>query len=217
MKKVLVLLVVFCTLSAMIDKKPKVLILGDSVSMGYTRFAKEKLESIADVYRPDDNCGGTTKGVQFIDQWLKINGGNWDVIHFNFGLHDLKHVDPKTGLNSINPNDPQQADVKTYIQNLEAMIIKMKATGAQLIFATTTPYPKGTTPYRDPDMAVAYNKAALELCEKYDIKVDDLYSLVEHRLKELQRPLNVHFKPNGSKLLGYQVAESIIQVLKTKK
>lgn len=47
MKKVLVLLVVFCTLSAMIDKKPKVLILGDSISMGYTRFAKEKLESIA--------------------------------------------------------------------------------------------------------------------------------------------------------------------------
>lgn len=195
------------------SEKPRVLILGDSISMGYTRFVKENLQGVADVFRPDDNCGGTTKGIQFIDQWLEIEGGRWDVIHFNFGLHDLKHVDPQTGLNSDSPDDPQQADVKTYAKNLEEMIIKMKATGAKLIFATTTPYPDGTSPYRDPKMAEVYNKTALKVCKKYGVETDDLYSSVKDRLSELQRPMNVHFLPKGSKFLGDQVSESILKAL----
>ena len=96
---------------------PKVLILGDSISIGYTPYVQSILKGKADVVRPlnkkggAENCQGTTRGKTELDRWL--GDTKWDVIHFNFGLHDLKHVDT-TGKNSKDPNDPQQADVKTY-------------------------------------------------------------------------------------------------------
>ena len=55
-----------------------------------------------------ENCAGTNNGVKNIDRWLKLENGRWDVIHFNFGLHDLKRVDAN-GKNSNKPTDPHQA------------------------------------------------------------------------------------------------------------
>ena len=83
---------------------PIVLLIGDSISMGYTPYVKQELKGLANVYRPvfengnSENCKGTTNGLQQIDRW--IGSRQWDIIHFNFGLHDLKHVDPITGKNS---------------------------------------------------------------------------------------------------------------------
>ena len=75
---------------------PNVLILGDSISIGYFPFVKEIMKEKAMVTRPfspdstPENCEGTTSGVENIDRW--IGDTKWDVIHFNFGLHDLKNV-----------------------------------------------------------------------------------------------------------------------------
>jgi len=88
----------------------KVLILGDSISMGYTQPLRDRLGDSAHVHRPmraggtrAENCEGTTKGVEAIDRWLEIDGGSFDVIHFNFGLHDIKRVDPETGRALMDP------------------------------------------------------------------------------------------------------------------
>src|SRR5688500_31492 len=92
-----------------------------------------------------DNCSGTTYGFAIIDCWLQLDGGKSDVIQFNWGLHDLKHVkagDPK-GAASDSPTDPPQATVEVYEKILREIVAKLKATGAKLIFATTTPAPEG--------------------------------------------------------------------------
>ena len=39
-----------------------------------------------------------------LDKWL--GDGNWDVIHFNWGLHDLKYMGPN-GENLQDPTDPK--------------------------------------------------------------------------------------------------------------
>src|SRR5262245_41201760 len=67
---------------------PRVLLIGDSISIGYTLDVREELKGKANVHRPATNCGPTTSGVRGIDQWLKVGAGSgkWDVIHFNFGL-----------------------------------------------------------------------------------------------------------------------------------
>src|SRR5262245_13412125 len=57
---------------------PRVLIIGDSISIGYTLPLRETLKGKANVHRPATNCGPTARGVQSIDQWLE--GGKWDVI-----------------------------------------------------------------------------------------------------------------------------------------
>ena len=119
---------------------PNVLILGDSISIGYTLRVREMLKGKANVFRPvsadgkkPENCNGTTLGVARIDQWLA--GNKWAVIHFNWGLHDMKHV-KKAGASQISndPADPVQATVEEYSRNLESIVGKLTATGARLIF-----------------------------------------------------------------------------------
>ena len=197
---------------------PKVLILGDSISIGYTPFVREMLENLAEVRRPlnpdgkAENCEGTTKGVQEIDRWLGEE--KWDVIHFNFGLHDIKHVNPDTGENSMNPKDPHQASIKEYRKNLSQIVDKLKATGAHLIFATTTPYPNPVDgPLRMPGEAQKYNEVALKIMEKNEIQVNDLYTYVKPQMEALMIKKNVHFTDEGSKALAGEVVKVIKEIV----
>ena len=193
---------------------PDVLILGDSISIGYTLQVRDLLKDKANVFRPSKgnrpvNCSGTTRGLRFLDAW--IGGRDWSVIHFNWGLHDLKHVKVAGGdAKSNDPKSPTQATVETYAQNLEAIVEKLEGTGARLVFATTTPVVEGTRdPLREPEAPVTYNTAALKIMEKQSIPVNDLYSFSLPHLKEWQLPKNVHFRGAGSAALAKEVASAI--------
>ena len=74
---------------------PNVLIIGDSISLGYTGVVSAKLAGKANVIHNPGNAQGTKLGVEKLQEWL--GDTKWDVIHFNWGLHDLKHVKPETG------------------------------------------------------------------------------------------------------------------------
>lgn len=197
---------------------PNVLIIGDSISIGYTPFVKQLLAGRANVMRPvlengkAENCQGTNNGVKNIKGWL--GDTKWDVIHFNFGLHDLKHVDPVSGKNSTNANDPLQADIKQYKKNLKKIVTVLKTTEAKLIFATTTPYPnKVDGPLRLPNMPQKYNKVAVRIMNKNGIQINNLHAFVVPRMSEIQKPHNVHFTEAGSKALAEKVADRIKEAL----
>jgi lysophospholipase L1-like esterase len=200
------------------DRLRNVLILGDSISIGYTPFVQTMLSYLAEVKRPmlengeAENCQGTTNGLRKLKGW--IGSTSWDVIHFNFGLHDLKHVDPTTGEGSQNPNDPLQADLKQYKKNLTEIVEILKGTGADLIFATTTPYPdKPEGPLRDPGMPEKYNHVAIKIMNKNNITINDLYTFAKPRLAEIQLPNNVHFKDTGYRALADKVIDRITELL----
>jgi acyl-CoA thioesterase-1 len=106
---------------------PRVLLIGDSISIGYTLPVRELLKGKANVHRPPTNCGPTTKGIESIDDWL--GDGNWDVIHFNWGLHDLKFPPPT----SPDKGDDNAVPIKEYRQNLSTLVRRMKETGATLV------------------------------------------------------------------------------------
>jgi len=205
-------------------KLPNVLIIGDSISIGYTLDVRTLLAGKANVFRPlsgndmsAENCSGTTKGVKSVDRWL--GDRKWAVIHFNFGLHDLKHVS-RSGEDAATSNvdDPRQASVEVYRQNLETIVQKLQATGARLIFATTTPVAPGTSkPLREPEAPPRYNAAALEIMKRHDVRINDLFAFCAPRLEEWQLPKNVHFTTAGSKALAGQVAKAIEQALNTEK
>ncbi len=200
------------------NELPNVLILGDSISIGYTPFVQEFLKGRVNVFRPmlengkPENCAGTTNGMENIDRWL--GGKKWDIIHFNFGLHDIKHVDPVTGENSQNPKHPQQANRIQYKKNLEFIVEKLKATGAKLIFATTTPYPDSVEgPLRKPGMPQKYNRIAVKIMNKNGILINNLHAFMVPRIAELQRPNNVHFTEEGSREMAKKVVERIKEIL----
>ncbi len=203
------------------EGRPRVLILGDSISIGYTPIVRELLDDVADVYRPTrrdgkpENCQGTTYAMTDLERWLSIDGGRWDVIHFNFGLHDLKRIDPQTRGNSDDPDAPRQAELDVYERQLDAIAEVLQRTDATLIFATTTPVPLGDLrPHRDPEDARRYNDVARKIMERRGIAINDLHQFAEARLDEIQRPANVHFTPEGSAQLAEQVAQAIRRTLK---
>ncbi len=200
------------------DKLKNVLLLGDSISMGYTPFVKEMMQYLAVVQRPmlaggePENCEGTTSGVKNIRRWL--GDTNWDIIHFNFGLHDMKHVDPQTGANSRNPEDPLQTDPKQYKKNLKTIVDVLLETGADLIFATTTPYPDHPEgPLRDSGMPEKYNRIAIKIMNRNNIMINDLYTFAQPRLNEIQIPNNVHFTDLGYRQLADKVIDRITEML----
>ena len=182
---------------------PRVLLIGDSISMGYTLPTRELLQGKANVHRPKANCGPTSRGVKQIDAWL--GEGKWDVIHFNFGLHDLK----------IMEDGNHQVPIDQYEDNLRQLVERMKETGATLIWCSTTPVPEGelNPPRSDADV-VAYNQVAAQIMEEHGVAIDDLYSFALPQLAEIQRPANVHFTPDGSEVLAEKVAEAIEAALK---
>ena len=203
-------------------REPRVLIIGDSISIGYTPYVKKAFQQEAFVVRPmmnhrnPENCAGTDKGLLQIDRWLTIGGGQWDVIHFNFGLHDLKHVQPDTQKNSNNPAHPEQTPLDEYETQLREITQKLKATGATVVFGLTTDFPAGVKPFRDPQSAIDYNAVARKVMAEFDIQINDLYTLSRDRMEEIQLPMNVHFKPEGSKVLGQQVVEHIRSALQSR-
>jgi acyl-CoA thioesterase I len=188
---------------------PHVLIIGDSISIGYFKPLQKLLEGKAIVQHNPGNAAHTANGLAKLDAWL--GDTHWDAIHFNFGLHDLKYVDER-GRNTSVEKGKQQIPINQYERNLDEIVTRLEKTGARLIFATTTPVPDGTG-IRVKGDAKKYNVVAERVMKKHDIAIDDLYSLALPRVSEIQRPKNVHFTEAGSQLLAKQVANSILKAL----
>jgi acyl-CoA thioesterase-1 len=192
---------------------PRVLLLGDSISIGYTLAVRAKLANRANVHRPPENCGPTVYGLNRLDAWLGAE--HWDVIHFNFGLHDLKFLDEKGTY--VSPEKGRQvASVVDYEKNLRAVVERLRRSGARLIFATTTPVPAGSLG-RVESAERAYNEAALRIMRELHVEVDDLHAYAIQHQADIQQPHNVHFTPAGYDALAMLVATSIEAALSASK
>ena len=184
---------------------PRVLLIGDSISMGYTLPTRKLLEGKANVHRIPQNGGPTKNGIANIAKWL--GDGKWDVIHFNWGIHDLKIMED--GKRQVEPAD--------YEKNLRELVAKMKATGAKLIWATTTPIPDGElNPSRKFGQVKEYNDIAARVMKENGVATDDLNAHITPELARLQNPKDVHFKTEGSEFLAKKVAEEIAKALPVK-
>lgn len=189
---------------------PRVLLIGDSISMGYMLEVRAKLAGKANVHRPPENCGDTARGVASIDKWL--GSGKWDVIHFNFGLHDLKYLDA-AGQLAAPDKGKQVHTLDEYEANLRKIVARLKQTGAKLIWAATTPVPGGSTG-RVEDDAIRYNAVAARVMQEQGVAINDLHAFVKPRQAQLQRPANVHFSNAGSTQLAEVVVGQIAPLLR---
>lgn len=183
---------------------PRVLLIGDSISMGYTLPTRALLHNRANVHHPPVNCGPTTRGLKEIDEWLGEK--RWDVIHFNFGLHDLKYVDAKGGMTSTDKGT-QLVPLPEYEANLRALVARLKKSGARLIWADTTPVPAASGG-RIEGSERAYNETAARVMRENGIPTNDLHAVIVANPTS-QRPKNVHFTPEGYDELAHAVAAAI--------
>ncbi len=197
------------------DGLPRVLLIGDSISIGYTLPVRKLLAGKANLVRPAANCGPSSRGVTALEDWL--GDGKWDVIHFNFGLHDIVYysADGKTRAEPSVAGARHQVPADEYEQNLRKLVARLKQTGAELIWCSTTPVPKGSAG-RVADESVDYNAIANKIMLENHIAIDDLHAFALPRLADIQLPKNVHFTPKGSEILAEQVSKSIETALARK-
>ena len=176
---------------------PRVLLIGDSISIGYTAPTRELLKGKANVLRIPTNGGPTSKGVADLTAWLGT--GKWDVIHFNWGLHDVKRM--KGG--KMDDSSEWQVPAAQYEDNLRTLVHRLKATGARLAWASTTPVPEGAGGRTRGDEVKA-NELAAKVMKEEGIPTDDLYAHVLPELARYQQPRNVHFNNEGYAFLAKQ-------------
>ncbi len=66
----------------------KLVLVGDSIRMGYQACVRKELSGLSDVWVPEQNGGNSTNVQKHLDEWIISQMA--DVVHINCGLHDLK-------------------------------------------------------------------------------------------------------------------------------
>jgi len=194
---------------ALPSARPRVLLIGDSISKGYAPYVRLLMMRDTRVYWPEENCHATVDGLANLDRWL--GDEPWDVIHFNFGLHDLKWLED--GRLAMPGRGAQNVRVAEYEANLDRIVTRLEATGATLVWATTTPVPRGARGRAHGD-AARYNAAAARVVARHGIAVDDLHAYISPDLTRYQKPDDVHFTRHGYFRLARQVADSLQEALR---
>lgn len=196
-----------------VDRQPRILIIGDSISIGYTPYVQEMLQGRATVVHHKGNAQHTGTGLEKIDDWLGKE--EWDLIHFNWGLWDLcyRHPESSNQGNRDKERGTLTTSLKDYESNLETLVQRLKKTGAKLIWANTSYVPEGELGRKLGD-EIRYNRTAARVMAAHGIPVNDLRSLTASFDSKLFRaPGDVHYIPEGSEAIGIQVVDNIEESL----
>lgn len=186
-------------------KKPRVLLLGDSIRMSYQPIVARYLQGIADVVGPADNCQYSLYTLASLERWLR-QLGDPDFIYWNNGIHDSGHNSARS---------PQQIPIEVYRLTLEFILQRLGETGAKIIWATTTPvHPKKSFinsqwSWKN-EKVDQYNRVALDLMRSHMIPVDDLHSIVVSDVDRYLADDMVHLSEAGKK----KCAEAIVDIIK---
>ena len=188
-------------------EKARILIIGDSISIGFTPFVKEQLADVADVFHNPGNAKHTGYGLENITSWLQE--GEWDIIQFNWGLWDLcyRHPDSETQGNRDKINGKITFNLEKYESQLDALVkIIIEKSQAKLIFLTTTYVPDHEAG-RFAEDAKKYNNIACSVMKANGVTINDLYKVSKGiHLDHGKGDNNVHYTPKGYEALAQHVS-----------
>ena len=188
----------------------KIVLIGDSIKMGYVDYVRDALKGVAEVYSPEENCRYSLNVLRFAHEWKKK--GAWpddvDLVHWNAGLWDALEL---FGDEPLMPIDAYERVIPRIDRRLRVLFPK-----AKIVFATSTAVleDKCKPEFRRHNATIeAYNAAACRALAPTDAAINDLY-LPSSRCPESFHSDAVHFyTPEGTDLLGRQVLATICRAL----
>ena len=209
--------------------KKNVLLIGDSIRLGYQAQVRELLGNKVEVYAPEENCRYAKYALWGMHRWVDSFGNpKFDAIHFNAGIWDLHRCTADGAI--FTPIDE-------YANTIHRLGLQMKSYTENVIFANSTPANRrlddrvnafnpfiNTDPgYKKVCLAVAtdawnrdirrYNAAAEAEMAKLNIPVNDLYTLIAADTDRYICEDGIHASPEGYALLAKAVAQRIEEIL----
>ena len=188
----------------------KLLLLGDSIRMGYQAYVREYLEGRCEVFYDEGDNGRFAAYTFYQANQMYRRCGPFDIVHWNNGYWDMDVEPPRR--EAMHPLDE-------YLHYLRRTACFLKENGAQAIFATTLPVPSegqaedttgtGARFRFKNEWVERYNAAARALMAQEGVAVNDLYALM------LREPLfgkcedMLHLTESASRLCARQIARMV--------
>ena len=170
----------------------QVLFLGDLLQQQIMQAAQKELKGQVSIHFPREPVADHSGAA--LNHFEKLIGDKrWDLIYFNFGMGDLTYRDPRTkairkmgkDVGGVRVAPPEQ-----YAQNIDELATKLQATGAKIIWGSTTPLSNLGYSYRllDPNSEIPYNEIAASIMSKHSIPIVDLHAFVTDQLANEKKP-----------------------------
>lgn len=192
----------------------KVVLIGDSIRLGYQNYVKSALDGVAEVYYPEENCRFAQFVLRFAHEWKRL--GKWpddiDVVHWNAGSWDVLRI------YDDGPLTPPEF-YGDLIKRVDKRLRKIFP-NAKMVFATTCSIVeegyRGEKYHRYNKEIEEFNKIALDALKDTDTEINDLYTLTTTLPKEY-RSDEAHWNtPDGVKMLGGQVLSYVCKAIDVK-
>ena len=184
----------------------KVILIGDSIRLGYCGFVKALLADSTAVFYPEENCRFSQNILVGLSEWMNLGGdpAGVDLVHWNCG-----HWDMARWRGEAKPlNSP--AYYGEMLRRIDGHL-RVCFPNAKIIFALTTPMnPDGLTSanVRTTENVRIYNAIACTVMNELGVPINDLFSLME-KAPSSRYADYCHFTEDGYRMLAKQVAETI--------
>lgn len=180
----------------------KVMLIGDSIRLGYQEQVAKNLEGIAEVWGSEDNCRFAKYTLNELGRMFEACGKP-DVIHWNNGLWDTSIVYPEDG---------SFTSVDEYLRDMSRILRELRKVTDKIIFATTTPV-KPQNPNQKNEIITEYNKQIKMMMEKENVIINDLNALVSSHIDQYICEDHIHLNEAGKIVCGRRVADEILKIL----
>ena len=188
----------------------KILLVGDSIRIGYDKYVKLSYEGRAEVFYPNENCRMSSYVIRCLHDWKRDTkcGSDIDLVHWNCGLWDCL----------IMPDGLYQTPLNQYKENIDRIckMIKLYFPGAISVFATSTPVHDGVCAEvytRNSKDVELFNAAAVEVVKANGGYIDDLYTVMRNAPQECYSDVTHFYTKLGAETTTTQVTSVINELL----
>ncbi|MDD3887107.1 MAG: GDSL-type esterase/lipase family protein [Victivallaceae bacterium] len=190
---------------------PRVLLIGDSIRMGYGPLVRTALTGKIEIVWPDENCEDSRHIVQSLARY--DSAFHPDMVYCNAGLHDIK---------TDRSSQTAQVTLEEYRRNLETIAKFFHDKKIPMIYALTTPVIDARHNSiqafdRTNAKVMEYNKVAREVMKEYGVPVVDHYAIIAPERETLMRHDGVHMLDAGYSRLAKLVQAEIEKAAPAKK
>lgn len=188
-----------------------ILLIGDSIRMGYDKAIKKSLEGIANVYFPEENCRFASYVLRYLHEYKElIKDEQVDVLHWNAGLWDCLRLFEEE------PHTPVEV-YSYYIDRICQRILKLFP-DAKVIFATSTSVQseKMSKDFKRYNEEIEkYNEVAVEIVKKYGFEINDLYTASINLPEDAHSDTVHYYTAEGTETFANKVLSYIVPELDT--